>query len=507
MNKTINVFLKQGKITQNEYDILFCSKDNFSTDSTKQEIFKQVLQKVIDLQKNSPIVDLSWITFYHFYFIHFKWGKWQKISFRNAIFIDEANFQNIKFSGHTNFEKVVFFGKSNFKNATFNGHTYFKDTEFHGQVNFIAVLFNKKAYFTNVIFHNRTYFKNSEFIYNAYFHNVTFMQKTEFVDAIFRAKTYFTKTIFINKVYFKNAVFKQLVNFDNVDFKEITIFKNTIFKDNATFKGASFDEWVSFKNINSYKKLDFTYSRTKDIIDFSDSKIYCIDLEYARFNTTGFLWVKGLNENKQITILTKSNFANRESARLIKALFEKENNISEANKYFQIEQDLYLDELKNKTSLEANKEITKFVLRLNKYVSDYGTNWIKPLLVMLIFGFVAGLGYSLLETGNKEINFSDKKEWLSIGIIYSIIIYYFYHKKIWVALTVSIIVFLSVLIYDLNLREIGNDISTLINPLNIFKPKANYFESIALYGMLVKFSMSVLIYQFIMAFRQNTRRK
>ncbi|OYY30669.1 MAG: hypothetical protein B7Y63_05235, partial [Sulfurovum sp. 35-42-20] len=54
-------------------------------------------------------------------------------------------------------------------------------------------------------------------------------------------------------------------------------------------------------------------------------------------------------------------------------------------------------------------------------------------------------------------------------------------------------------------RDISNDISKLINPLNIFKSE-DYFEHIAPYSLFVKAIVATLIYQFIVAFRQNTRR-
>lgn len=467
LSKTENVhlklFLENNQITQNEFDILFCSKNDWFTidKDGKQDwskslnnqlaFFWETIEKIKLLFENKDLFPISDINNYDFSFIQFPPIQIHKSIMKKVAFNDPLSIFS-KYRNSINFYKAKFYGDFTVNNSSFD----------------IALNF-----------------ENCTFLGNTIFKNVTFNKKE----------------------VFKKSIFKKSIIFDNVNFNDITIFKSATFEDDVIFRGVTFNEWASFKDISSNQKLDFRYSRTKDFIDFSSSKICYIDLEHTRFNSAGFLNLNGINVHKEITVLNKSNFANKESARLIKAHFEKENNISEANKYFQIEQDLYLDELKNKTSLEANKEITKFVLRLNKYVSDYGTNWVKPLLVMLIFGFVAGLGYSFLENGNKEINFSDKKEWLSIGIIYSILIYYFYHKKIWVALTASIIVFLSVLMGDLHLREIGNHISTLINPLNIFKPKANYFESIALYGMLVKFSMSVLIYQFIMAFRQNTRRK
>ena len=69
------------------------------------------------------------------------------------------------------------------------------------------------------------------------------------------------------------------------------------------------------------------------------------------------------------------------------------------------------------------------------------------------------------------------------------------------------------------LQNTNNKVITLLNPLNVFnqdliyitKDKVykniNYFESIALYGVIVKAITITLIYQFIISFRNSTRRK
>lgn len=234
-----------------------------------------------------------------------------------------------------------------------------------------------------------------------------------------------------------------------------------------------------------------------------------IDLKRTFIKEANFLAIHGTKKtlDKPLKIpLDKTHVANKESARILKVVFENQHNIPESNKYFKIEQDLYLDELiKSKT--EPNKFSNLAVLYLNKYVSYFGTDWIRPLLVMFIFGFLASLGYGFIENHNLNISFSNSKLLLFLALLYSLLVYYFYHKQLFVAFVASIIVFYSILFDNTYLYEMYNNITKLINPFNIFKPQANYFKDIAMYGMLVKLIMATLIYQFIMAFRQNTRRK
>ena len=416
-NETINKLLDERRITPKEYDILFCSKEDWNKDSCQTEFFKQTLKKIIKLQQDKKTLDLSFIKFSYFSIKDSIGNLKQDISFRSAIFYTEASFYDATFEENVNFDYAMFKAKASFTNAVFKANAFFYDTTFEAE----AIFFN------------------TTFDSIAYFYNTTFKAEADLKFATFK-----------DWANFYNTTFEALANFTNLSFKHLT-------------------------------------------------------LTNAKFNDVNFLGLSGYENNQKVT-LSKKHFANKESARLIKAYFEKQNNISEANKYFSIEQELYIDHL-HKTKTEPNRIPTLATLYLNKWVSDFGTDWIRPLLVMFIFGYLASLGYGFLQNGDESINFTNSKLLLFSGFLYSLLVYYFYDKKLWIALTASIIVFLSMLMGDIHLREISNDISKLINPLNIFKPKVNYFDSIAMYGMLVKLGMSVLIYQFIMAFRQNTRRK
>ncbi len=384
-NKVINKFLDEGKITQDEYNILFYNKFNLKKESNEENRFNNVLEKVIELQKNDYFLDLSYVMFPYFKLKNFSINEKQILNFNDAVFFSKAIFDGIHFKNDINFI----------------------GTKFYDTANFNMTIFSKKAYFLNTLF---------------------------------------------------------------------------------------------------FKKVSFRGCESQNIFHFTHIAFYKIDFIGSYFNNSDMLNLKAV-EYSNLVALNKAHFENKESARIIKAQFEKQNNVSEANKYFKIEQELYLQELQDKESLEPNKENTEFVLYLSKYVSDFGIDWVRPILVMFIFGYLASLGYGLFQNGTESINFTNSKLLLLGAFLYSLSVYYFYHKKLWVALIASIIIFNSLLLGDSHLRDISNDISKLINPLNIFKAKVNYFENIAIYGMLVKLGMSVFIYQFIMAFRQNTRRK
>ena len=51
-----------------------------------------------------------------------------------------------------------------------------------------------------------------------------------------------------------------------------------------------------------------------------------------------------------------------------------------------------------------------------------------------------------------------------------------------------------------------NYIIQLTNPINAFK-NMNLYDGIEIYGAIVRITVITIMYQFIVAFRQNTRRK
>ena len=91
-------------------------------------------------------------------------------------------------------------------------------------------------------------------------------------------------------------------------------------------------------------------------------------------------------------------------------------------------------------------------------------------------------------------------------------------------LLIVLLYFIQTIFTYSELRELNNSIVTLLNPLNIFNQdlyyeyktdsrykeylvNINYFEKVALYGVIVKFITVSIFYHFIMALRNSTRRK
>jgi uncharacterized protein YjbI with pentapeptide repeats len=365
---------------------------------------------------------------------------------------------------------------------------------------------DKTISFLNSIFYGSVHFGNHTIPNRLNFNKVIFKENAYLKDTIFLDNVSFNYTSFNDFVYFNKSTFVMSVSFRKSIFEKNAYFSKTTFQQDCNFYKTIFQNELNIKEAKIHKKANFWGAKFEKLADFSECSFHKINFINIKLNDANFLHLSSLVNDVKV-LLNKDNFENRESARLIKAHFEKQNNITEANKYFQIEQDLYIDELKDKESIEPNKLATKFVLYLNKFVSNFGTDWIRPLLVMFIFGFFASFFYIVFSSTPTILNTSkDILFWTGGGFAVSIVIYLLYHYKEWKFLTFTVISYIGLLYFSQDFRLISNDISKLVNPLNIFKSK-DYFEYIAPYGMIVKLIMSTLIYQFIMAFRQNTRRK
>lgn len=343
----------------------------------------------------------------------------------------------------------------------------------------------------------------------------------KFNHAQFYGKANFSPVTFHNLAVFNNCIFHSIADFGFATFKKESTFFNTIFKDEAYLAGIKFYHDSNFGKAEFRTIATFQNSLFDKLFDLQNTKITTLDLVNARFDNTNLLGISAYNkEHPKGKILTKANFANKETARLIKAHLEMQNNITESNKYFTLEQELYLAELKDPNSTEPNRWQTMITLTLNKYVSNFGTDWLRSLLSLIIMGYLFMIGYMGLDslgwlpydkekmiahfTASHYIPYSlsmisvfgsfylytltyRDKDWLWIGGIY----------LIWSVIIVST--------YSLHPWDFSCYIVQITNPIGAFKD-VELYKGIEFYAITVRITIAVMIYQLIVAFRNNTRR-
>jgi len=272
---------------------------------------------------------------------------------------------------------------------------------------------------------------------------------------IFNAEVYLSGIKIKQKINFEHTVFKKSVNFKYSTFYKDAIFSDIYFKENTYFSASAFIYMVDFQN-----------SKCEKIFDFSDVAFSLLNLDKSYFPHASYLRLSGWDKNTHEDIarerLASKHFQTKETARIIKAHFEKQNNITESNIYYPIEMEMYRDEIayvdiNSLLNFFLNKNY--FVTTVSKYVSNFGTNWVKVLGWIILFSITI----LIIHDG-----FPSNKE---------------------------------------TLLNMPNRAMELINPLNVFKKDYNLYDGHEFLAMIVRIITVYLFWQFTMAFRQNTRRK
>ena len=551
------------KEKQEQYAILFEDKSGWYTEDGNGEKdwvklekkineFDSKLKKFITLQKNNYSYNLSLIIFVSFkiknYFIDSYIDK--DINFFLAKFMDYANFKNTIFSKKSDFSRVHFLQDVDFSESTFSdvanfgyskySYASFQECNFKMNANFSRSIFNNHIVFTKTtfsknidisfsVFKDYSFFNVCDFIGKANFMGVSFKKEVRLYYAIFRGKTTFERANFIKKAIFQNTIFENETSFMYSIFNNETNFYDAVFKKEINFQATKFKGFTILGNI-SLGILNITgISHKNNII---------------------LLALHGY-ENNQKNPLKPKNFFNKESARLIKDHFEKQNNITEANKYFVIEQEKHIEALNNPKNKTENSKLVKLIpLYLNKYISNFGIDWFRGLLTLSLFGYVVLFFYMALRylPFNYPNQFYMAGNWqtsnlsatlfsfIVIAILYTINLKYVkiqeklsnlkrysvvkrYKKIFWLLritrniisnivrykIILSIVVIICVLSY-LSKNDTTNLITQLLNPINAFKDDET-FKGYETFGAIVRIISATIIYQIIVAFRQNTRRK
>lgn len=407
MNQVIKDFLDDGKITQDEYNILFEKKCNYN--NCKNRIFYLIIIKIIKLHKeiNLKILYLSNIKF-------------------SRIYINQECYE--KYLIH-------------FKEINLNY------CDFCGSVKIIGVDFKNKIYCS----------------YGYFFQNF----------------------------YLHSCVFK----------KNISLFWNS-FEKNANFIGSKF-EMLFLSESSISRTLDLTYIEIKNKLDLTNVSFSKINFINSYINNANLLALHSYNEKFGTKPLEPIHFINKESARLIKAHFEKQNNITEANKYFVIEQEKYIEELKNNENRTDDNRVRKLIpLYFNKIVSHFGTDWVRAILILLLWGIIADNIFLFIKGNNLVFN------WKYFGFIVFLALSYlatYTHNakgKISKELFFGLLLFIYIIFV---FNDSLNHIVKLLNPINAFKDDET-FEGYEAFGALVRVISATIIYQIIVAFRQFTRR-
>ncbi len=285
---------------------------------------------------------------------------------------------------------------------------------------------------------------------------------------------------FKQKVSFKVCNFKSSLVLPKLNINELNFFKCNFGQNDLTIHRSVFKSYLLIAGCTEIKTLNISESTFEDIADFRASTFQTIDAHLTVFKKMAIFIKTTFTEDvefklsifEEITMFRDSIFeknlnlrdaifnksalfigivaqVNRETARIIKDTFEKQNNIIEANRFYAIEM------RERKKELNIYKNPIQFIVFYAHWISsNHSQNWFFALLWILTL--------AILGNENSFCN--------------SIACFYFSDNKL-----------------DLM--------------ANSFKDMLKFNgTNITMYLLIIKLFMGYMIYQFIISIRQNTRR-
>ncbi|MBE0514040.1 pentapeptide repeat-containing protein [Sulfurimonas sp.] len=357
--------------------------------------------------------------------------------------------------------------------------------------------------FNNCTFLDEVNLQRYEFKESVIFNNCTFEKEVHLNDSLnayieFRSCDFKDQKLKLNdKTFYKlfhlidcNNI--ALLNMENINFMDSASFSQSNLK-KVKFNEARFGGMAIFVKTHFYEDTKFNYCLFEENVFFNEAIVHkTIDLKNAIFKKeVNFLDMKNENEN----VLKAKNIENRETARIIKHSFEKQDNIIEANKFYALEMHKRDEELS-----EIKKDNFKdwIVFKLHKISSNHSQDWVLVLLWIINISYV----YKFLKDGFVYLPDRVLFAGLFVAFISMFILIckkFLFIKKLNCITTAHFITMMLFLLYSSMTLD---NISNLINPFSIMTT-----ETITIDLLIFKSAVVYLIYQFIVSIKQNTRRK
>ncbi len=461
-DKDINKFWKQiQKDLSEKYKCIQGNEELDNYEVIYEHVIFPIFQKDLEYDHIDPISETSnfYFTYHHIvpdgycskddeeYEFTDKLIERCNVHFNHCTFLEEVNLQRYDFQFSVTFFDCTFLQEVYLSN-TVNAQIDFRDCKFKNQV----------LDLTNKIF--------NESFFLIYCENIDTLN--------------LTNTEFKNTTSFSGSKLKN-IKFNETYFEGMSIFVKVHFLENTKFEYCTFEENVFFNDARIYKSIDIRHAIFKKEVTFLDIV------------------------NQDDKNLTSSNIANRETVRIIKHSFEKQDNIIEANKFYALEMQKREEELNDIKSMDYNFW-ERLVFKIHGISSNHSQDWKLALFWIIIFGFFSGVidFYSINHNGNlPHITITG----LFGLVVFLPILYWIYNqvryfKKLILPMLFIVLTYSA---YATLTHDYCLDIfyTKTINPFSIMKSE----DPINIVQLIFKAIFAYLIYQFIISIRQNTRRK
>lgn len=306
------------------------------------------------------------------------------ISFKGADFRDDASFRQATFK-YVSFVDATFQADADFDHADFGGNAAFSGCEFSQEANFNEARFDDDADFEDVQFKGLAEFRGVEFrggsrttSDDVTFEDATFSEEADFKLAHFRYSN------------FGNATFKSTLNFDRAKFEERTDahgimvagpvilenahfamqsqFEGSVFKDTVDAVKCEFDGDAEFYDVEFKEDAKFTEARFREDVSFRGSTFH----EASNFNGAMFEGeAQHLEENASFREVSFEQTAQFKSATFTTASFWD----ATFNEAVNFREAVFKDALKMRAHSESNDtyvDLTDAVVNGGRIVESGG---------------------------------------------------------------------------------------------------------------------------------------
>ncbi|MEA2019032.1 MAG: hypothetical protein U9N59_11345, partial [Campylobacterota bacterium] len=311
-----------------------------------------------------------------------------KLKLRNIVFPSNHNYNHI-FSLYTE----IHFQSCVFNSLDFENKIDFKKIK---AIQYYDCTFNEnwKHFNINSITYSHCTFNKQIYLHFSYNSENTNLYLLHFSDCIFKEKfdLDFSSAnmvrCLIDNINIQNTIFMQDVK---ISYCDIDFF---IFANNTTEKITEFENDTISTLHSIYNKFKYLVSWNNTIFNEIEFKGDIYE-ELVLFKNTTFKWKLKLDDtifkaeanffnlkNEAGKKLEVKNIANRETARIIKHSFEKQDNIIEANKFYALEMK------KQEKELSWTKNFAdKLIFTFHQISSNHSQNWLLPILWIFSVSF------------------------------------------------------------------------------------------------------------------------
>ncbi len=323
--------------------------------------------------------------------------------------------------GRYDFEQCVF--KFEFKSWTssIKEEVCFESATFELEANFCGTNFKKKANFNGCSFAGFVDFSNCEF---EEFDSSSYYGGVSFKHATFKHHVTFWRRSFSKTANFFSSAFLEGADFRECQFHGLLEFNHINVRGGALdFQEATFENKVNAWDIECTEDISFRRSNFRDKVNMTDLIVRngLADFTGANFEGNAYFYDSEIHTlNLERTVIEKSLFflgasiddANRESYRVLKNEFIKQNNHLESRIYRYREMDQFdRDHFSERESSRGRPYEDRFIILANRVSNKHNTSPSRGVgftLSMVLFFYVLFMIMLQIERG----------EWFVLSVDY-----------------------------------------------------------------------------------------